>query len=56
MAETIASTGDARLDTLAGVLQARWHGEGCKLQSALGELMLTDIHALKIRARVPDEA
>lgn len=23
---------------------------------ALGELMLTDIHALKIRARVPDEA
>jgi NADH-quinone oxidoreductase subunit C len=41
MAETIASTGDARLDTLAGVLQARWHGEGYGLESALGELTLT---------------
>ena len=41
MSDTIASTGDARLDSLAGVLQARWPGEGFRLESALGELTLT---------------
>jgi NADH-quinone oxidoreductase subunit C len=41
MSQTIASTGDARLDTLAGVLQTRWCGPGFALQSALGELTLT---------------
>ena len=41
MSDTIASTGDARLDSLAGVLQARWPGDGYALQSALGELTLT---------------
>ena len=40
MPDTIASTGDARLDSLAGVLQARWSGEGFALESALGELTL----------------
>ncbi len=41
MSDTLASTGDARLDTLAHVLQSRWHREGCELRSALGELTLT---------------
>ncbi|MCG6940142.1 MAG: NADH-quinone oxidoreductase subunit C [Thiohalocapsa sp.] len=45
MPETIAftgaSTGDARLDSLAGVLRARWPGDDYALQSALGELTLT---------------
>ena len=40
MPDTIASTGDARLDSLAGVLQARWSGDGFALESALGELTL----------------
>jgi NADH-quinone oxidoreductase subunit C len=41
MAETSASTGDARLDTLAGVLRTRWQDEGLALHFAPGELTLT---------------
>ncbi len=48
MADTIASTGDARLDSLAGVLKACWPDEGFALQSAPGELTLT-LPAAEIR-------
>ncbi len=55
MSDTIASTGDARLDALAHVLQSRWQGEGFALHSALGELTLTvpaaDITAVCVELR-----
>ncbi|WP_295538960.1 NADH-quinone oxidoreductase subunit C [uncultured Thiohalocapsa sp.] len=41
MSDTIASTGDARLDALAHVLQSRWQSDGFELCSAHGELTLT---------------
>lgn len=41
MSDTIASTGDARLDALAHVLQSRWQADGFELRSDLGELTLT---------------
>ncbi len=41
MSETIASTGDARLDTLANVLLTRWSGPEFGLESAHGELTFT---------------
>ena len=41
MPDPIASTGDARLDTLAGLLLERWSGGGFALRSAIGELTLT---------------
>ncbi|WP_295880090.1 NADH-quinone oxidoreductase subunit C [uncultured Thiohalocapsa sp.] len=49
MSDSIASTGDARLDALAHVLQSRWGGDGFALQSALGELTLT-VPAAEIKA------
>jgi NADH-quinone oxidoreductase subunit C len=49
MPQTIASTGDARLDNLAAVLQSRWTGAGFALTSALGELTLR-VPADQIRA------
>jgi NADH-quinone oxidoreductase subunit C len=49
MSQTIASTGDARLDALAHVLQSRWAGEGLGLVSALGELTLT-VPAAELKA------
>ncbi|WP_058554649.1 NADH-quinone oxidoreductase subunit C [Thiohalocapsa sp. ML1] len=41
MSDTLASTGDARLDTLADLLRERWSGAGFELGSDLGELTLT---------------
>jgi NADH-quinone oxidoreductase subunit C len=41
MSETIASTGDARLDTLANVLSTRWSGAEFVLESVSGELTFT---------------
>jgi len=41
MTSQLSSTGDARLDDLADILAERWSGDGCELQSALGELTLT---------------